>query len=310
MGSQWNFYKVYLRRPDLSFGQRQKILVERFASGKSWSIVIRRRRYEYELYDTQHVVSSDLIDDPVVIGYVLRSPKLARGRSRDQNTRVSEPASVDVETLSDSTEFIYDLDTCILAVRSRDPFFGTRTTVAAWLHLLGQPVDDAQEQYDVHVELLRDPRFTDALFDGPGDLKYVRLQIARNNPGPGHSAYDNVNLALTLDEADLDEATFTLKRSSPGSIDKSPDGVVRTTIHSSVGLGYLKNGEVQIGDHRYDLKKEAGITSRNTVYNGRDENGELESFENQAGKYLAELKSAENSDIYVAANQANKPEGE
>jgi len=112
----WNFYRIYLRQSELPREQREAILRERFRNADTWNYKYvrggKRKEYRYQLSDVDEFRSEN--GRQVIFGKMTRHPKHAHGLSVDENTKQSENASVDIEELYDGTEFIYDLQECIL----------------------------------------------------------------------------------------------------------------------------------------------------------------------------------------------------
>jgi len=268
MPANWNFYKVYLKRIDLTRQEKRAELLRRFKSGA-------------------------------------RTPKLARGRRHNPKTGKSERSSVDVRELNDYAEFIYDFESCVLALRRRDPILPNSVTLRAIRSLLAREISENYNESDVHTELLRDTTPIEALFNSNRNLTRIKIKAARPNPGPSRDALNQINIGLILDESGGDEIKFEERRTSPGSLDKSPNGFIRTSVVDLTRRGYLESGEATFDSTPYDLKRESTITSRPTRYDGRNEAGIEEEFDDQVLAWFEEL-DRRNSDNYAIVGDEKK----
>lgn len=246
----WNFYKVILQQ-DLAFEKKKEIMVERFENADTYVREWRDITYRYQLYDVEKRQDADS-GRVTIIGHLTRSPKTAYGRSLNEKTRISEEDSVGVEEIADYTEFIYDLDSCVLSLHRRAPFTGVKTMVAVWLNLLGLPYDEDDDLVlDVHVESMRDEGFTEEILETEEPLRRVKLTFAKPNPGKGDDILGEIDLGLIGEDTDSDEMSIDARRKSGGSLKKS--GFFLRSIRELLGKGYLKKGYLWVADKKYDL---------------------------------------------------------
>lgn len=293
----WNFYKVVLQQ-DASFAERQKILTSRFENADTYVSKWRDTEYRYQIYDFQTIERAS--GSTAVVGRLTRSPKVAHGRSLDTSTGSSTEGSVNIDSIADTTEFIYDLDSCVLALHRRAPFTSVNSVARVLSNLLGMPYKkEAPKELDVHAEAIRDESYSETLFDSEEPLKEVKLTYAKPNPGSGDDILAKVHLGLIGEETNSDIISFDAKKKDGGSLTKESGGFFRRSIKALLGLGYLKNGFVRLGDKRYDLK-DAKEKERETSGYGVDQEGKALDLAANAAFWLDQM-TKENSDIYPEA---------
>ncbi len=289
----WNFYKITLQQ-DVSFDDRREVLVERFRNADTYVRNWRDVEYKYQLYDVERQTTGNTERD-VVLGRMTRIPKTAYGRALDRQTRQSEETSVSVVEIADSTEFIYDLESCVLSLHRRAPFTSVRPTAVAWAQLLGMPHDsEIPEETDVHVECLRDEAYTDEVLNTDEPLREVKLTFAKPNPGSGLDILAEIHLGLIGEETDSDEVSIDAKKRSGGTLKKT--GFIRRSIRVLLGNGYLKKGSLLIGDKKHDLLA-AKEKDRETEGFAKDEDGSFLILPEQADLWFEQLVR-ENNDIF------------
>lgn len=294
----WNFLKIYLQTEE-DFIRRKGILKERFTNADIYLWSYGDMTYRYEFYDLEFK-TTELKNREIVFGRITRKPKTARGRRLDETTHQSLDDSVNIEEIADATEFIYDFESCVLALHHRYPFYANRTTAKAIKYLLGLPYNaNEPKKVDVHVEIMRDEEFAEALLDLPEDLREVRLTFARPNPGSGDNILSDIHLGLIGEDILSDEILFDAKKKSGGTLKKT--GFLRKSITSLLGLGYLKKGHIMLNDKRHDLLK-AGEKTRETKGYGWDDTGQPNSLTIDVETWLKQMRE-ENNDIYPQSNQ-------
>lgn len=286
---RWVFFKVTLRR-DSPFKDRQEILVSRFLNADTYERKIRGTAYRYQFYDVEKLIVEKVTH---VIGYITRSPMLARGRMLNEKTRRSNEGVVNVPELADYSEFIYDTESCVLALHLRPPFSSLPGTARAFRQLLGIPYERNSAQLDVRADILRDPKFVDEQFEGAGDLSQVSLRYVKPNP-TGDDGLDKIHLALIGEEIDADDVDFDASKHD-GSLDKSRDGFIRRSIRFLLNRGYLKRGRLRFVDDIVDLL-DSREKIRTTPGYSKDGNNEPKGLRVWAKEWLAALR--ENTDIY------------
>lgn len=292
-GIYWNFYKVTLQQNE-GFGRRQQLLTKRFQNADTWIRPWGGVEYKYQLYDVDTLTTSRT-RRRCVFGRLTRFPKTAHGRRAvDEAARVSAEGSENIDNLADSSEFIYDLETCVLALHRRAPFTSINTTAKALRHLLGVPYPGTRDELDVHVEALRDSEYTQRLLQTDDPLREVRITFARPNPGSGDNILNRIDLGDIAESTHSDELLLDAKKKGGGTLNK--EGFLPQSIDTLVEHGYLKKGHVQIGDRRYDLEK-AGEKERETVGYYRPEDEHEVDHSINVDRWLEQL-AEENDDIY------------
>ena len=208
-------------------------------------------QYRYQLYDVTE--SSATEDRPrIVFGRLTRSPKIAYGRRLNSKTRSSEPQELNLDEIADSTEFIYDLKSCVLALHRQSPFTSGSALSRVWPHLLGQPFTrDEPQDLDISAECLRDTAYTTSLLSSDEPLREVKITFARPNPGSGDNILNQIHLGLIGEETHSDEISFDAKKKTEGSLNKT--GFLPKSLEILLGHGYVKDGFVRVGDQRHDL---------------------------------------------------------
>ncbi len=294
----WNFLKITLQI-ESAFPEKKATLKERFANADTHLWSYGDTTYRYQFYDLEFK-TTEWTDREVVFGRITRNPKTARGRRLNERTHKSSDGSVNIEEIADATEFIYDFDSCVLALHRRSPFHANRTTARAFKYLLGIPRDALDPTtVDVHVEIMRDERFVETLLDSGNDLREVRLTFARPNPGSGDNILNEIHLGLIGEDTLSDEIIFDAKKKSAGTLKTT--GFLRRSITTLLGLGYLKKGHIMLGDKRHDLLQ-AGEKTRETKGYGRDDTGQPNALSIDVEVWLRQMRE-ENSDIYPEAGQ-------
>ena len=293
MKVKWIFLKVIIRG-DMDFSERKRVLESRFENADTHIRKVRGAERRFQIYDLE-IFDQD--DRRLAIGHLTRSPKLARGRRLNRRTRKSKEDAVDIDEIADATEFIYDFDSCVLALHRRDPFLGLTTVSKVWEQLLGVPVQVPENETltDVHAEILRDAEFVESEFDSGERLTEVRLTYARPNPGSGDDSLEKIDLGLIGEDVEADEATFKARRVAGGSLDKSSDGFIRRSIRGLLEHGYMKRGLIFIGGRVVDIL-EAKEKMRETSGYKKDEEGEPLTLRRHAAKWIRQL--LDNHDIY------------
>jgi len=296
MNIKWNFLKVILQQ-DLPFERRKEVLEERFKNADTYTRSFRGTEYRYQLYDVE-AVHVDTLGRRIVLGHLTRSPKVAHGRSLNENTRKSEEGAVNVPEIADYTEFIYDLDSCVLAMHQRTPFTASGTIVKAWQNLLGQTIaaPGRGSSLDVHVEVMRDPAFVANELDTAESLWEAKLVYAKPNPNGGDESLARITLGLIGEETGADEINFDAKRRGTGSLRKDENSFLRRSITTLLANGYLKRGLLRIGHRVVDIL-EAKEKVRDTSGYRKDENGVPLGLKAWTAQWLREL--LENADIYL-----------
>jgi hypothetical protein len=290
----WNFYKLVLRR-ELSFAQRQAELVKRFQNADTFVWKWRDTQYRFQLFDVG--ILGEEPKPSAVYGHLCRSPKTARGRALNIAKKSSEEETVNLEEIADATEFIYDLQSCVLALHRRAPFTSVLMVTTAFKSLLGVPADAKQPKVlDIDVEAMRDDEFADQLFDSTESLREVKIVFAKPNPDSGDEILGRVHLGLIGEETNSDEINFDAKKKGDGSISKDREGFVRRSIRFLLNTGYMKNGFVRLGDKRYDLKQ-AKEKERETTGYQVDEEMEPVDLKANAAYWLEEM-TRDNGDIF------------
>lgn len=246
----WIFFKVILQR-NSPIKAKQQILAQRFRAADTYLRKWRGVEYRYQLYDvTESSVGKD--QRRIVFGRLTRAPKTAFGRRLNLKTRSSEPGERNLDDIADSTEFIYDLESCVLALHRRLPFTGGGPLSRVWLNLLGQPFGSGEpEDLDVSAECMRDTAYATSLLSSPEPLREVKITFARPNPGSGDKILEQIHLGLIGEDTHSDEITFDAKKKTDGSLKKT--GFIQKSIATLLGQGYVKSGFVRVGDQRHDL---------------------------------------------------------
>lgn len=293
MGLFWAFFKVTLRS-DATFLKRQQILIGRFQAANTYTRKIRGTQYTYGLFDVE-VIKAD--KRTYVAGHLTREPMVARGRSLNRESRRSTEDAVNVPDIADYTEFIYDVPTCVLALRRRGPFTAYPSIAKALTELLGEPfkAPAVRGGKDVHVELLRDAKYADEKLDTDDRLIEANLVYAKPNPTAGDDGLATVHLGLLGEEIDADEVGFKAKKKTGGTLDKSRNGFLRRSIKFLLDRGYLKKGELVLGSRKIDLLK-AREKIRETVGYTKDEEGNPKGLRGWVLEWMDDLLS--NDDIY------------
>lgn len=296
----WNFLKITLQIEE-DFTRKKRVLRERFRNTDIYSWSYGDTTYRYEFYDLEFKTTE--LTSPsreIVFGRITRKPKTARGRRLNETTHQSSDGSVNIDEIADATEFIYDFDSCVLALHHRSPFCANRTTARAFKYLLGIPYKtNDPKRVDVHVEIMRDEEFAVALLDLPDDLREVKLTFARPNPGSGDNILRDVHLGLIGEDTHSDEIIFDAKKKSRGTLKKT--GFLRRSITTLLSLGYLKKGHIMLGDKRHDLLQ-AGEKMRETKGYGRDDTGQPNNLSIDIEVWFKQMRE-ENNDIYPEDGQ-------
>lgn len=291
---KWIFFKVILQR-NVSVQARQDTLVQRFLGADTYLRRWRGVDYRYQLYDVTES-STEVDGRTIVFGRLTRSPKTAYGRTLDSETRISEPRELNIMEIADSTEFIYDLRSCVLALHRHSPFTNGRAISRVWSNLLGQPYHrDTPRELDVSAECLRDTIYATSLLSSDEPLREVKITFARPNPGSGDDILARIHLGLIGEDTESDEITFDAKKKTGGSLKKT--GFLPTSIETLLGQGYVKNGFVRVGEQRHDLL-DAHEKERTTEGYILDGNGQSLLLPQYVDLWFTELAGGENDDIY------------
>lgn len=290
----WNFVKINLQR-DLPVEKKRETLVERFLNADTYERNSRGAQYRFQLCDVEHVKLGNS-RRWVVLGHLIRAPKVAHGLDVDQKTRRSKEGAVDVPDIADYTEFVYDLKSCVLAYHHRYPFQSPRIVADVFKYLLGTYIDKRlhASAIDVHAEVLRDSQYVETILDGKEDLVEVSLEYAKPNPGSGDDSLDVFDLGLIGEDTEADRLRFSAKKLE-GTLDKSKDGFIRRSIRALLGKGYLRKGRLLLENRSVDVLH-AKEKERETEGYTLDDNGKPFGLSKLCERWVDSL--IENTDIY------------
>lgn len=241
MNINWFILKVTLQSAG-DFNHRRGELIGRFRNAKPFSRQYGKRTYTYELTDISVEV---LHGQRCIFGHIIRHPKVVHGRKVDQKLKTTTESKRHIDDLSDSTEFIYHLSSCQMAIHDRSPFKPTEPTLQALRAMLGKPVETAGK-FDVHIEVHRHGSYTDRLFEDAKILTDAKLQYAKPNPSSGNDNLDAIDLGDIGEDTNADVISMHLEVNDGESLDKSQNGFIRRSIRALSENGYLKRAIVTL----------------------------------------------------------------
>jgi len=298
MELRWILFKVYYRDQEIPEKKRQLLMAERFLEQDIWIREYGKKTYEYGLSDVELInidpKKASLKSPPLATGFFYRSPKRAFGREVDPASKTSHKASRDISDIADANEFLYNFETCVLAVRKSYPFDANDISCTAIRSILGRkqmpdPTETRVIGNDVHVSLMREEEFGAKVLDeasATDPVRRVKLKIVYPNPTGGRN-----DLSAILGTTEGDEANIDVKKATPGSLDVSRGSVLRRTVTSTVSDGYLTKGAVYFRDRIVDLLK-AGPRILKTDGYKKDEEGEPLPLADQALAWYGEMEDA------------------
>jgi len=256
---KWYFLKIILQISEENFDNKKDEMIKRFVNASSYQRPYRDQIYTYEMID----VKREKIDRrDCLIGRITRSPKVAHGRKINSVMRTSIEATAHLKDVCDSTEFIYDLNSCQLAVHDRYPFGPTPTTRRALKHMVGKPREKVKdgETHDVHVGLYTLSEYTEEAISGAEKLSEVKISFAKPNPGSGNTELDNITIGLISETIGASNGKFEADAPEDASLDKRESGFIRRSIRGLQERGYLRSGFVILDGQKIDLLKSAPRT--------------------------------------------------
>lgn len=260
---KWFFAKVTLKSPE-TFKQRQDELTRRFINSQPHSRKWGKTTYVYELSD---VAKANVAGKDCLIGYLNRKPKVAYGRKVDTNKRTSSESKESLPNLYDSTEFVYHLKSCQMAIHERGPFKPSLYTMMAIQSMLSRPTSESKILEGViHAEYLKDDEYSESLIANASVLSEVKLVYSKPNPGSGDDDLDKIDFGLISEESNADQSTIIMTTESGGTLDKSENGFIRRSIRGLLSDGYMQKGVIVVDGNKHDIQKSGARTLKTSGY--------------------------------------------
>jgi len=252
MDITWYCLKVTLQTSQSPL-EKQKILINRFKNAKRFERAWGEKIYTYKISDVQTVT---LHGRKCLIGRINRGPKVAHGRRVDDESQTSSEAQEYIKDLDDSTEFVYDLISCEMAVHQRYPFNPSDYTFRAIRSMIGNTVENKQGKlFDVHVEPLRQSDYSDKLIEEAEVLSSVSLTYAKPNPGTGDDELDMLDFGQISELIESDYSKVDFSSFDESGLNKDEDGFIRKSIRALLDRGYMKSGKIVLDDQKVNLTK-------------------------------------------------------